>query len=880
MHHVRTLLTFLAIAVLAACAGPTTPPPPPDPTVSGVAPDVAARGESIVVTGTDFGTSGTLTVGGVEATITDWSDTQVEATVAPGTPSGWQDVVLSTADGTDDFSPFFVGVEFDGTAGELQAFLDGLAKGTAVLLQAETYDLSASTDGLIVDNHGLYGRGETQTTLEAPLGPGMIVLADFGENVTLADMSIESDATGFFHGTVADVIDMLGTSAVATLPATLSATRSITLPSWSTTIEVPSAASAGGPMLEAAGSTGQQTLALASSPTLTLKTLATDLQPAIVPADATPPQVTLRNVAYSDVAGGYIGIPLVLLPYLDLTVVDTTIDAPDSMVALFSSQDVTVERAEVTGGAVQLLSFSGSVSVIDSTVESTTDLMVGAESGILVDGSTLRALDGSMQIVGAVTALMGGSTVPTGGPIEIVGSTVEALDDNLADATVNGDLQILTQFAPIVLTDNVLVRSHDSMTFITQESAIGEGDITLSGNLNVQAGVFKAEDAVNFRPAALTLVSTGGGTLPDTITLDGSTIAATAVIQVVAGSGATPGVVMAHGSAVSAGDGENNGVIQLVAGTPGWVELDGNTFEADAVVALVAPDLMGKTAVLTDNVVSVVGTAAPQFVAQVVGGSCEASGNTITVQDADANNATVAYLFCVGADPSTDTFTVTGNTLSATGGGTSIAAVQATNGTLAMSSNQIATEAAFQLAANAVTGVVSDNTLQLQSGYWLVSGDATSDLTLDANIVTHEDVTAYGLALSGVGSTTVTNNSFTDTGTPAATSVAFVFAANAAPITLDASGNTFTNFGRALYVLDQNGAAWGIDATLENNVFDFTIDAAPEVAELENVASEIDARNNQWGANTDATTVESYVTLSGDTAVQGGSILLDPITLP
>jgi len=880
MHHVRTLLTFLAIAVLAACAGPTTPPPPPDPTVGGVAPDVAARGESIVVTGTDFGTSGTLTVGGVEATITDWSDTQVEATVAPGTPSGWQDVVLSTADGTDDFSPFFVGVEFDGTAGELQAFLDGLAQGTAVLLQAETYDLSASPEGLIVDNHGLYGRGETETTLQAPLGQGMIVLADFGESVTLADMSIESDATGFFHGTVADVIDMLGTSAVATLPEPLLATRSITLPSWSTTIEVPSTASALGPDLEAADSTSQETLTLASSPTLTLKTLATDLQPAVVPAGAATPQMTLRNVAYSDVAGGYIGIPFVLLPFLDLTVVDTTIDAPDSMVALFSSQDVTVERADVTGGAAQLLSFSGSVSVVDSTVESTTDLVVGAESGILVDGSTLRAVDGSMEIVGAVTALMGGSTVPTGGPIEIVGSTVEALDDNLADATVNGAMAMVTQFAPIVLTDNVLVRSHDSMSIITQESAIGEGDITLSGNLSVQAGVFKAEDAVNFRPAALTVVSAGGGSLPDTITLDGSTIASTATIQVVPGGGGSPGVLMAHGSVVSAGDGENNGVIQMVAGSSGWVELDGNTFEADAVVALVAPDLLGKTAVLTDNVISVVGTGTPQFVAQVVGGSCEASGNTITTEDTDANSGTVAYLVCLGADPLTDTFTVTGNTLSSSGNGTSIALLQVGTGTLAMSSNQIATEGAFQLAANDVTGDVSGNTLQLQGGFWIVSGNAGSDLTLDANIVTHEDVTAYGLALSGVGTATVTNNSFTDTGTPAATSVAFVFATNGAPITLDASGNTFANFGRALYVADLNGAAWGIDAIIEDNVFDFTIDAAPEVAELNNVASEIDARNNQWGTNTDVTTVESYVTESGDTAVQGGSILLDPITLP
>ena len=876
MAHVRTLLTFLGIAVLAACAGPTTPPPPPDPTVSGVAPDVAARGEPIVVTGTDFGTTGTLTVGGVEAAVTTWSDTQIEATVAPGTPSGWQDVVVSTNDGTDDFSPFFVGVEFDGTAGELQAFLDGLAKGTAVLLQSETYDLSASPEGLIVDNHGLYGRGETQTTIQTPMGQGLVVLADFGESVTLADLRIESDATGFFHGTLADVIDLLGTSAVAMERPH----RTIALPSWSTTIELPSVVSALGPTLDPAGSARQETLTLTSSPTLTLRALATDFEPAIAPAGAATPRMTLRNVAYSEVAGGFFGIPFTLVPHLDLTVVDATIDAPDSIVSFFSSQDVTLERVEATGGTMQLLSFSGAVTVADSTVESTTDLLVAAESGVLVDGSTLRAADGSMQIVGAVAGLMGGSTVPSGGPIEIVSSTVEALDADLADATVNGALQIMTQFAPIFLTDNALVRSHDNMGIVTAESAIGEGDITLSGNLSVQAGVFKSEDAVNFRPAALNMVSTGGGSLPDTITIDGSTVAASAQLQVAPGGGVNPGVLLAHGSVMSAGDGENNGVVQLVAGTPGWLELDGNTFESDAVVALVAPDLVGKTAVLTDNVVSAVGTGTPQFVAQVVGGSCEASGNTISVEDTDANSATIAYLFCVGADPLTDTFTITGNSLASAGNGTSIAVVQATTGTLAMSSNQIATEAAFQLAANDVTGVVSGNALQLQVGYWLVTGSVASDLTLDANVVTHENVAAYGLAVSGVGSTTVTNNILTDTGTPAPTSVAFLFATNGAPITLDASGNTFTNFGRALFIADQNGAAWGIDATLEDNVFDFPIDAAPEVAELDSVGSAIDARNNQWGANTDVTTVESYVTLSGDTGVQGGSILLDPITAP
>ena len=37
--------------------------------------------------------------------------------------------------------------------------------------------------------------------------------------------------------------------------------------------------------------------------------------------------------------------------------------------------------------------------------------------------------------------------------------------------------------------------------------------------------------------------------------------------------------------------------------------------------------------------------------------------------------------------------------------------------------------------------------------------------------------------------------------------------------------------------------------------------------------------NNQWGSNTVLGTVQGYVALTGDTNVQGGSIVLNPLKL-
>ncbi len=491
----------------------------------------------------------------------------------------------------------------------------------------------------------------------------------------------------------------------------------------------------------------------------------------------------------------------------------------------------------------------------DSTVESATAVGLWAEAGLNVSGSTVRAADGDIDVIGAAAAIVGSGTLPTGGSIEIAGSTFEALDGNLADGSDKGELTFLTQFAPIGLTDNVRIRSHGDMAIVTQQSLIGEGGITLAGNGDVRAGVFKSEDAVHFRPATIDEVAVVSG-------------------------GGTPGFLAARHNTLTAGDGENTGVLQLAAGATGQLKLEDNVLSADGGIVVGAPDLLGTTAVLTDNVFSAIGDAAPQVITQLIGGSCELSGNTFEARDIGANDAASVNLACEGANPLEDTFRVEGNTMKAGGDGTSVLLTSFASGALTMSSNQVAVESGFLIAADDVDGVVSSNIIQLLGGFFGVIGNAASDMTIDANVVTLQDAANYGLLMGGSGVATVTGNNFTVTGTPAATATAFGIGTNSAPIEVTASGNTFTNFSRALYISDASGTAWGITAAIHNNVFDFVINAAPKVATLFNVKSSIDARNNQWGTNTSSATVAGYVTLTGDTAVQGGSIQLNPITQP
>lgn len=124
------------------------------------------------------------------------------------------------------------------------------------------------------------------------------------------------------------------------------------------------------------------------------------------------------------------------------------------------------------------------------------------------------------------------------------------------------------------------------------------------------------------------------------------------------------------------------------------------------------------------------------------------------------------------------------------------------------------------------------------------------------------------------------NNTAEVLGAHSTTPVALAFSSSAGHIQAVATGNTFTNYDGALYFYDHDVTEYGLDAVVTNNVFDFPITAAPQVATLENIGTAIVATNNQWGNNTSLAAVQGYVSSIGLTGARTGTISLDPITLP
>ena len=402
---------------------------------------------------------------------------------------------------------------------------------------------------------------------------------------------------------------------------------------------------------------------------------------------------------------------------------------------------------------------------------------------------------------------------------------------------------------------------------------IGEGDIEIVGNAEVRAGVYKSEDAANFRSAQV-MVRTANAMMPPRITVEGNAIASSLGVTIYTDT--SPGRVFVVGNDVTAGD---DGVVGnvVVMSDLGPVEFRDNVVTDTTHVQVIASDLDDGTMVVSGNAFVDERPSISMLVVQASNGSCQLDDNQATLTDDTGVAPKLATLICDATDPTTHTYSFVGNDLtvtSAAGSGVTLIGI-AGEGTL--QDNAIVNDGtvAFQLLNG--TSTVTGNAVTARS--LGIFGDSSTEVTFADNVVDQADP-FLGLSLTNVGSATLTGNTFTATGTPAADAHALRVLSTGNASTVVATGNTFTGYARALLFNDKTAPANGLDVTINDNVFDFTIDAAPEVAELVNVKDEIDARDNQWGDNDDLATVESYVTLSGDTNVQGGSILLDPINVP
>jgi hypothetical protein len=116
----------------------------PGPTITAVSPTSASWGQSVTITGNNFGTNrGNVSIGGQSATITKWTNTSISITV-PAVGAGKQPVIVTNADGISS-APFngftvtappvtqlvFLGVQNNETSG---------TQGSPVFVQVKALD--------------------------------------------------------------------------------------------------------------------------------------------------------------------------------------------------------------------------------------------------------------------------------------------------------------------------------------------------------------------------------------------------------------------------------------------------------------------------------------------------------------------------------------------------------------------------------------------------------------------------------------------------------------------------------------------------------------------------------------------------------------------
>lgn len=686
MRFLKGALLLVCALALAACGG-GGPVAPAVPQATAVSPEVAASGATITISGTGFGTSGDVLIGGVQATASSWTDTAIQVVVPADAPSGPQRLEVTTAGGASTLDGLFVGAQFDGAAADLQAFIDSQPRGTAVLLESEVYDLGSSP--LYVDGRSLHGGGRGETTIVAL---GMLFVVERGTTVTVADVTLQANSVFYLEGDLDGVrpFSVLNSAAEPTdLESRLSAL-------------------------------------------VALDPQAVPNRGRLVMERVTAEATTMTSSMF--------GMPPVLVPSLDLDLNDVSLEFENLLLGV--AGDMSLEDVEAVGASAIVVALAGSLELDASMIEASGGIYMGADFAVGVSDSTLRAANGDIELLGALTYESGGSMPPFGGPVTVTGSIIEALDADFADATDTGNIEISTIMAPVTLTDNQVIRAHQDV-MVSSEAFIGGADIVISGNADIRAGVFVDEDPANFR---------GGG------------------------------VVINH---------------EVMADSANEVLIENNTV---------------------------------------------------------ATTGSLEFGLVGGVD-----LTVRGNALLVGDGGflTDFLVVHEGSG----------------------SAVIEGNSGAIERGLFIFDGNGGLDVAMSDNEIDFIDAEDGALWLYDVSTGEISGNNFTAV-TPSGGTDAVVIAAQTVAVDVQVTGNTFAGFENALSFEDDPVASNGLTVVVNNNVFDMVIDAAPKVADLAGVADEIDARNNQWGLNVDLATVQSYVSLDADTVTAGGSILLDPITVP
>jgi 6-phosphogluconolactonase (cycloisomerase 2 family) len=156
--------------------------------IESISPATAYPGQTLVITGTGFGSSaGTISVGGVASNPTLWTDTEIRASVPSGVTAGSVNVVVVAAEGSD--------------AASLTVNTDGV-----VIDDVEGGSVGYWTEGLVDSGYYSFGTGVLPADFGADARqPEAFKHGDFGLQVRY---SYAGDWGGGFGGQLANALDL------------------------------------------------------------------------------------------------------------------------------------------------------------------------------------------------------------------------------------------------------------------------------------------------------------------------------------------------------------------------------------------------------------------------------------------------------------------------------------------------------------------------------------------------------------------------------------------------------------------------------------------------------------------------------------------------
>lgn len=388
-------------------------------------PDIAARGDTIVITGSNFGATGAVDIGGVPAPTSSWSDGQIELTLPQDAPGGPQQVNVHGPYGTSTFE-LFVGVHY--AVGELDGLIAlDLPRGTAVRLEAGTYGTAVSMV-YDLDNLSLYGQGADETILDFSLPSGLQLHVNHGFEVIVSDLRIETDLLLFGPA------PLTGGLSVLSLDAT-------TLSDQIAALELPAD--------ETAVATYFQNVAEHVPASGDLQ--AQNLMPA---------SLTFRNVALHEVAGGSLYVSQSLFsgdPFGgEMNLVGTEIVAPNTPAILAAGGRFSMLESSLELGNVSLGSATSRLEIELSLIT------IPAAGGTLVGSTGLGFRDSQFHaetgfaIWGAFPMLAQDSS----GPSALTGNTFSG-----------SGIEMIIAYAPALIEGNEFLL-RNGVAFIAENASI------------------------------------------------------------------------------------------------------------------------------------------------------------------------------------------------------------------------------------------------------------------------------------------------------------------------------------------------------------------------------------------------------------------------